>query len=440
MIAATPAFAQGWTFDARKIGMGNAGGADHPASRMIDEERSYRAIVIPLGLFQVFENMDIFKPDSDEFDIVRAIELAASPLHYQFGRGEDSDAGASGRRLVRDIRNAELSRDLNAYRGFAPSQQPAAEGLAHAAFGKTFIVSRGANGASHGIFVGGGPYFSMRSAGDIDPDLIRVLESDTNLYLPNTQMDIGIDNRAQLAVAITGGYRGRFGLPQARSERDGVYVAVDYHHLLGLLFEDSESDVRLDTDAAGLLTVNPLTNVRPLFVGRDSADSGQGLAIDVGLGFVSGPIELGFGVKGIANRINWSDVERTTYSLNSLITGDDEFIETPAVPIGEVRTELPQDYRGYAGVRAGATFFVGEFANGFNGNSFRGGVEQSLGAIEARGGIMYSREKWNPTGGVGFDFSPRVSLDVAAFGTTANVERKRRLAIALSLRLNATGN
>src|SRR5687768_5219389 len=104
----TQAFAQNWSFDARKIALGNAGGSDHPASRMIDEERSYRAIVLPFGLIQVLRNRNVFDPDSDEFDIVRAVEYAAAPLHYVVGR--DSSRSDSGRRLSLDIRNATLSR------------------------------------------------------------------------------------------------------------------------------------------------------------------------------------------------------------------------------------------------------------------------------------------------------------------------------------------
>ena len=57
---------------------------------MVDEQREYRSIVIPLGLFQVLKDFDRFKPESDDFDLVRLIEYSASPLHYQFGRDQES--------------------------------------------------------------------------------------------------------------------------------------------------------------------------------------------------------------------------------------------------------------------------------------------------------------------------------------------------------------
>ena len=105
---ASPAAAQNWSFDARNIALGDVSGKDNLASRMVEEQRRYRSIVIPLGLFQVLRDFDVFKPESDEFDFVRAIEYAASPLHYQFGRDQES---ASGRELFTDIRGATLSRD-----------------------------------------------------------------------------------------------------------------------------------------------------------------------------------------------------------------------------------------------------------------------------------------------------------------------------------------
>ena len=142
LASVSSALAQSWSFDARSIALGSVSGKDNLASRMIEEQRPYRSIVIPLGLFQVLNDFDVFKPESDEFDFVRAIEYAASPLHYQFDRHEES---ASGRELFTDIRSATLSRDLSDYRGYDLSEQPIAEGLASPTWGATFRV-RGEQG------------------------------------------------------------------------------------------------------------------------------------------------------------------------------------------------------------------------------------------------------------------------------------------------------
>src|SRR5687768_596817 len=146
LLLATPATAQNWEFDARAIALGSAGGSG-TASRLLEDQRPYRAIVLPLGLIQLVQHRNVFDPDSDEFDIIRSIELAASPLHYVLDRdGSDTDGG---RRLVVDLRNATLARDLNTYRGFVPARQPASEGLASPAWGETPWCARGAVGAPH---------------------------------------------------------------------------------------------------------------------------------------------------------------------------------------------------------------------------------------------------------------------------------------------------
>jgi hypothetical protein len=160
------------------------------------------------------------------------------------------------------------------------------------------------------------------------------------------------------------------------------------------------------------------------------------MAVDVGVGAVISNWELGFGANGIGNFINWTDAEQTSYFHANLLTGDGDLTEGVPVPIGEVRVELPIDYRanvGYSVERWGA---IAEFGRGLQGKSFHGGGELRFGTIDLRGGAAYSREMWNPSGGVGLNLSPRVALDVAMYANSANVERKRNPAIAFSLRLN----
>jgi hypothetical protein len=80
---------------------------------------------------------------------------------------------------------------------------------------------------------------------------------------------------------------------------------------------------------------------------------------------------------------------------------------------------------------------MSEYAHGFQGDSLRGGAEYRAGLVELRGGGVYSRDMWNPTGGVGLNLSPRVGLDVALYSTAANAARERRAAVAVSLRISA---
>src|SRR5215510_9631918 len=94
LTTAAAAPAQDWSFDARAIAMGGVGSTGNLSTKMIDEQRDYTAIVLPFGLFQVFQDMSIYDPDSRNFDPVRAIEYAASPVHFGLDRGKTNNGEA----------------------------------------------------------------------------------------------------------------------------------------------------------------------------------------------------------------------------------------------------------------------------------------------------------------------------------------------------------
>jgi hypothetical protein len=429
----SPALAQNFSFDARRIGLGSPGGGQNLGSKMIEEENKYRVIPLPFGLIQVFQDIDRLNPSKDEFDIVRASELIASPLHYTFGR-DRSDSAADD--FIVDITNGDLNRDLNAYKGFIPVNQPAAEGLYAGNWGKTIKLVRGPGNAFQGLYVGAGPYVSMRTEPTIDDRLTSILRPGDPVYFTNAQLTARDATQFQAALAITGGYRGRVELPgREGSDREGVYIALNYNYLKGFRYEDIDARVRMDTDSRGLLTVNPFLPV-PLFVARTNSESGTGMAVDLGVGVVVSNWEFGVGANGVGNRLNWSEVERTIYSQSSLVTGNDDLDEGVPVPVADVRVELPVDVKANIGYDVDRWAVVAEVGHGFNGKSFHGGAEYRFGAIDVRGGGVYSRELWNPSAGVGLNMSQRVSLDVAVYSNSANVERKRNPAVAVSIRLN----
>ena len=163
----------------------------------------------------------------------------------------------------------------------------------------------------------------MRTNAAIDPALTALFGSATPTYLPNSSFHLDSADLAQMALAVTGGYRARLAWPGGGGgASEGIYIGANYHHLRGFKYEDFDLATRIDTDAAGLLTVNPLLG-SPLVINRKTSTHGQGLAMDVGVAAVRDRWEVGFGVNGIANRIDWSGVERTDYSLTSLLSGGD---------------------------------------------------------------------------------------------------------------------
>jgi len=440
---AAPAAAQNWSGDARHIAMGGAGTGENLASKSVEQNEDYRSIVIPLGLFQVFKDMDVFDPDSDQFSLVRILEYAASPLHYTFNRDQTSNSGAD---FFNDIRNATLGRDLNIYRGYVPVTQPVGYGLANPSFGITIPVYK-SDRVRHGIFVGAGPYMAMRGAMTLDDQLTEILSSDTDVYIPNAQMPITGDTRGELALAITGGYRGHYSWPMgvgSGDERQGLYVALNYSYLRGFWMEDATVGMRLDTNSAGLLTVNPSLPF-PASLIRRHADEGRGQNIDLGVAAVVNNWELGFGVNGIGNQIKWNDAEATLFTLDSLTNGED-FDESDTVEIGDLTIKQPVEYTGNVGYRTGAWTFVGQLSkrtsdyapdeDRLNDLTFRTGVEYRFLIFEPRGGAYYTRDRWQPAAGVGLNFG-KFGIDAAIYSTDTNVERERKATFAVSLRFGA---
>jgi hypothetical protein len=355
------------------------------------------------------------------------VEYASAPFHYVIGRDAAASAGV---RFISDIRNAILDRDLSRYVGFAPVTGGLAD-TTTSPIGHTFKWRHGNGGLVHGVFVGAGPYLSVETNGAIDPQLSDLLNGRGTPR--NERFGLAGANQAQVAIAWTVGYRAQFPWPGQqvhRSARDGCYVGANYHYLRGILYEDDAVNLRLETDSAGLLL-----DTSNLFVGRRHAGDGTGFAIDAAAGAVLGRWQMGLGINGLLNRIDWSDVNETTYSLGSLTSGRSDFIRTTIAAGIATRVMLPVEYRGSVRYTADVWTASAGAAQGLSGVSLHAGAERRLGKLELRGGTQYRFGTWNPSGGAGFALTRRISADVAVFGTSANVQRTRRMGMAASIRV-----
>jgi len=215
--------------------------------------------------------------------------------------------------------------------------------------------------------------------------------------------------------------------------RDGIYIGMNYHYLKGFRYENPDLAIRFDTDSTGRVILNPAT--APVVIDYNNSRSGSGFALDFGMGAVVDRWEFGFGANGIGNRINWDDLIFKRFTMTSLFEGGD-FVEQRLPSASSLKVELPVEYIGNVGYHQKSWSAVGEISHGFQGSGFHGGVEYRLGAIEFRGGMRYGLERWHPSGGLGFNLGKRFSIDVAAFGTTTNIERDLKPGLAVSLRFN----
>jgi hypothetical protein len=429
---ASSASAQNYSFDARRIALGGVGGTPNLASKLVERQRRYRSILIPVGLIKVLSNLRVFYPNREDFDLSRAVEFSYSPLHHVFGRRDD----ITGRTLFRDIVHAQLQPDLNEYRGFDIEPSVTAEGLILENWGKTFMVRKD-DRSFQGIYVGAGPYLAARAFAEFERDLVDLMNSPVDTYIPAASLGIGGGETDQLAIAITGGYRARFPffIPEgAVAGRNGMYVAANFHYLQGLRLDEFGANLQFETDSVGLVVPDPLSP--PLTLEWQTTSHGRGMALDAGVAFVVNRWDFGFGVGGIANRITWTQIERHHVSLQSFFGGT-RFVHV-RLPITDEkrRLELPVTYTGDVAYHREKWSVLSEFSHGYMGNQFRTGLEYRLAKVELRGAGRFYDGSWYPSAGAGFNLTRNFGLDVALFGTKTFLERDPHVGLAISFRFD----
>ena len=504
-----PAAAQHWSFDARRIALGDARDVTSIASVIVPPRRRYRTIVVPLRLFQIMGDLDVYRPADRNFDPIRAITNVASPLHYTFG---DDGSSSLYVRILNDLLNFDLDRDLDGYLddldgylddlgidlpglgaaagvagalgvgaspagAFGTGASPAGAvdlgslpdiqlSLADASFdweyfgewlvsrnwGRTFTLHEEPTGVEHALYAGAGPYLSFhsdaavsgafRSYVDVDNLVRSVAAGRLSQDIVHLDMTFDIENQTytQAAAAVVGGYRAKLPLPgRTAAGRDGVYVAVHYNQLFGIRYEDLHTDFGLALDSAALSAepaAVPLGTIQ-----RATSRRGRGFALDAGVAFVIDKWNFGFGATGLMNRINWKGVTRGSLALyeENLFSGFDEGVleglRSPAEVVGDRRVTTPVRYNYDMAYHEETWAALVNYQRGFLGNYVNAGVEYRFPWLDVRGSGRFRRDRWHPAGGVGFELRPGWHLDLAAFGTSLNPERKRRLAMAISLRM-----
>jgi hypothetical protein len=352
--------------------------------------------------------------------------------------------------LVSDLVNSELNPNLNAYRGFTPAQNFKAQGLFSPHWGNTFKFPQ-PHDPEHprnpknfqGIYLGAGPYFSLGTDVVIDPLLIDIFSSPTPVFFPNTTLTTHSTTELQTAAALTGGYRARFSAPEflrnsfmkdkQPCDGNGVYITANLNYLQGLHYENIDSNVDLNTNALGLVELIPSTT--PVVVNRLFGNGGHGFSVDFAGAVVVDRFSVSVAIRGIGNYIDWRDLEVEKWELNSVFTGA-SFVHSEPVHVGgKTRVKLPTRYSVLAGYHAPRWSTDVDVFYGLNKFEFYGGAEYRWHMLDFRAGARRSLGLWNPAAGVGINFTRKVGLDIAGFGTTTDLELQRKAGIAASLRI-----
>lgn len=431
--AAPSVIAQNYSFDARRIALGGAAGTPNIASKLVEQQRRYKSILVPVGLVKLLSDLHVFYPNREDFDFSRAVQYASSPFHFVFGRKEDITA----RSLFRDIVTASLQPDLNEYGGFELPILTKADGLVSLTWGKTFKV-RERDHSFQSIYVGTGPYLVSQAVFEFDGEIEKVLGGSGRQYFPDATMGMGGGATEQLALDITGAYRARFPLfvpTDSTASRNGLYVAANYHHLQGIHYDKVNATVRLDTDTNGLLKPDPPE--RPFSLDWLASGKGWGLAMDFGASLVVNRWDFGAGVSGVANQIKWHDITVRDLSLVSLFDNSSfVYTKVPNTPL-KAEVSLPVTYTADLAYHRDAWSVFSEYSDGLSGTNFRLGLEFRVNPVlEVRGAGRYSNGSWYPSLGFGYNFTRTLGIDAAFYGTQTFLEADPHVGLAISLRID----
>lgn len=423
------ALAQNMTGDAREVGLG---GVDY-ASRIFSDstEGQGRGFVIPLGLLQLLSDKQSVRPSSGRFDISLALEYAAVPTHYVIGRRPS----AARAKFFADIREAGLSSDLNAYRGFTPAATLQGAGILSPNIGHAFTVHRSTS-VTHQVYAGAGPYLTVRTRALFDQRLVNMLGASSATYVPTSSLEIGNETTGQIAMQITGGYRGLVALSDSP---DGARLVLeaDYNRLRGFRYEDADINLRLDTNARGLLVFDSLAGA-PLAIDRLTATRGNGHSVDVSASALFDRWRVSVRADGVGNRIDWTGVRRRGYEMSRLTGGTTRLALVNEASAPDIRVELPVELR-LQGAYRGATWgAIAELEDGAQGKTASAGLERRWSAFELRGGGRFVNRVVLPSGGVSLR-AGRTWVDIGAAMSTANIERQRNIILATSLRFTFGG-
>lgn len=422
--------AQLLSFDARKVGL--AGLDLHRSGALARYNAAYGAvpdrpdpwhakvtIPIPLGLFQVLKDSTVLHPDSPYFNPLQAAnyllnlpvflevkKIPAPANDIAFGIGRDS--------FSVDLGKAKTSVPVDPF-GFGGSSRPVDLGF-----------------GVHGVRASVMMWLQDEIDFQLGPRLIGFLH-DGQPAQTNTLYDATGTAIAAAGFAPSLGWAGRI----SGKDQDGVFVGVTGHYYFGLIYGQAASDggfITGDTLFGGASPVTPSLAMRQQY-SKFGNSMGKGVGADLGIVWVNGPLEAGFGVNDVGAKLTWPDTRIDTVYFDSSAAVNKVVSQRLQTGVSTT-TRLPVTYVANASLDLGGSTVVGgELVHGARGTEVHMGVEQHVGPLALRGGVSRDQQKrvqfgWG--GGVRFLF---LSLDVGFVTHSTPLSDQRGITMATSLSL-----
>jgi hypothetical protein len=156
-----------------------------------------------------------------------------------------------------------------------------------------------------------------------------------------------------------------------------------------------------------------------------------GFGGDVGVAWISGPFEVGFGINDIGATLSWSDTKIQRFHYFSV--GDSLSTELVANHV-PTKTKLPITYVANSAIRMGTgTTVGGDVVNSGRGTVIHVGVEQRYTVFAIRGGVSRDQRKHMQFGfGGGLRFGG-LGLDIGFWTHSPALSEKRAMTMATSI-------
>ncbi len=421
---ATSARAQ-LSFDARRTGMAGVSlsrdgalGRFNPAYRAVParEGRSAKfTIPIPLGLIQALKDSTATDFDSSYFNpIALANYILHPPIFLEIKKSptptNDVEFTIGRNALLVDLGSAAQLVPTERF-GFGGASRPMD-------FGVTI------KGVYGGVLV----WEDHEVGFQLDSTLLGFLRQQDSARTNTTYASKG-DAVIQGGFAPTLGYAGRVW----GDTTQGIYLGAAVHYYLGVAYgavDGTAGIVTGDTLFAGSNPVSPTVDALVKY-SKAGNSLGRGVGADIGFVYVSGPVEVGFGVNDIGATLTWKDtrVERDTFD-----TANNDLATTLLANHVSSKTKLPISYVANASLELGTNTTAGAMIlNNGRGTSIQLGVEQRVGPLALRGGVARDQRKRVQLGwGTGLRFGS-VSLDLGFATHSSSLSNARGITMASSI-------
>jgi hypothetical protein len=432
-----PARAQ-FGFDARRIGMGGlslerSGSLRryNPAYRAVKDRagtgNAKVTIPVPLGLIQFLHDHPINKWGSDTlFDTQSPAFNPIAVMNLVFNLPiflEIKKAPTPTNDVEFTVGKNTFIVDLGAAQVLIPTDEFGLGGSS-----RLLDVGFGIKGFRLSV-VG----FEEHDVGFLLGDTLRAFLKEADSARTNTTYNVLGDAVVQAGFAPTLSFSGRLTGVGSDTE-DGIYLGAAVRSYYGATYIRADGSGGFTTGDTLFAGPNPVTPQLDVLTYRDNdvgKTFGRGFGGDVGVVWISGPLEIGVGVNDIGAELTWEDtrIERTVFD-----TAGDSLATTLQANNVETKTTMPISYIANAAFRMGTGTTIGaDIGNNGRGTVIHVGGEQRVGFLVLRGGVSRDQRKKMQFGWGGGLRLGSIGLDVGFWTHSNSFATQRGITMATSI-------